>query len=133
MYSFHSQIMTELSGKRASTAHAYDRLCIVCGQTLSTMPTTLDNFALDQTSLEKLQSSRLHSTRWPNALDIFFISNKYLQQQHQLQQCKLIKACLQVSKYWLHYTTRRLTGRNRRRCDRAHLSCSQQKTLNYTN
>ena len=32
--------------------------------------TTLDNFALDQTSLEKLQSSRLHSTRWPNALDI---------------------------------------------------------------
>ena len=32
--------------------------------------TTLDNFALDQTSLDKLQSSRLHSTRWPNALDI---------------------------------------------------------------
>ena len=31
--------------------------------------TTLDNFALDQTSLDKLQSSRLHSTRWPNALD----------------------------------------------------------------
>ena len=32
--------------------------------------TTLDNFALDQTSLDKLQSSRLHSTRWPKALDI---------------------------------------------------------------
>ena len=32
--------------------------------------TTLDNFALGQTSLDKLQSSRLHSTRWPNALDI---------------------------------------------------------------
>ena len=32
--------------------------------------TMLDNFALDQTSLDKLQSSRLHSTRWPNALDI---------------------------------------------------------------
>ena len=32
--------------------------------------TTLDNFALDQTSLDKLQSSRLHSARWPNALDI---------------------------------------------------------------
>ena len=32
--------------------------------------TTLDNFALDQTSLDKLQSSRLHSTKWPNALDI---------------------------------------------------------------
>ena len=32
--------------------------------------TTLDNFALDQTSLDKKQSSRLHSTRWPNALDI---------------------------------------------------------------
>ena len=32
--------------------------------------TTLDNFALDQTSLDKLQSSQLHSTRWPNALDI---------------------------------------------------------------
>ena len=31
---------------------------------------TLDNFALDQTSLDKKQSSRLHSTRWPNALDI---------------------------------------------------------------
>ena len=31
--------------------------------------TTLDNFALDQTSLDK-NSSRLHSTRWPNALDI---------------------------------------------------------------
>ena len=59
----------------------------------------------------------------------FFISNKYLQQQHQLQQCKLIKTCLQGSKYWLHYTTRRLTGRNRRRCDRAHLSCSQQKNI----
>ena len=34
--------------------------------------TTLDNFALDQTSLYKKQSSRLHSTRWPNALDISF-------------------------------------------------------------
>ena len=34
--------------------------------------TTLDNFALDQTSLDKKQSSRLHSTRWPNALDISF-------------------------------------------------------------
>ena len=32
--------------------------------------TTLDNFALDQTSLNKLQSSRLHSTGWPNALDM---------------------------------------------------------------
>ena len=32
--------------------------------------TTLDNFALDQTSLDIKQSSRLHSTRWPNALDI---------------------------------------------------------------
>ena len=32
--------------------------------------TTLDNFALDQTSLDKKQSSRLNSTRWPNALDI---------------------------------------------------------------
>ena len=32
--------------------------------------TTLDNFALDQTSLDKKQSSRLHSTRWPNPLDI---------------------------------------------------------------
>ena len=32
--------------------------------------TTLDKFALDQTSLDKKQSSRLHSTRWPNALDI---------------------------------------------------------------
>ena len=32
--------------------------------------TTLDNCALDQTSLDKLQSSRLHSTRRPNALDI---------------------------------------------------------------
>ena len=32
--------------------------------------TTLDNFALDQTSLDKLQRSRLHSTRCPNALDI---------------------------------------------------------------
>ena len=32
--------------------------------------TTLDNFALDQTSLDKKQSSRLHSKRWPNALDI---------------------------------------------------------------
>ena len=32
--------------------------------------TTLDNFALDQTSLDTLQSSRLHSTSWPNALDI---------------------------------------------------------------
>ena len=32
--------------------------------------TTLDNFALDQTSLNKLQSSRLHAARWPNALDI---------------------------------------------------------------
>ena len=32
--------------------------------------TTLDNFALDQTSLDKKQSSRLHSARWPNALDI---------------------------------------------------------------
>ena len=32
--------------------------------------TTLDNFVLDQTSLDKKQSSRLHSTRWPNALDI---------------------------------------------------------------
>ena len=32
--------------------------------------TTLDNFALDHTSLDKLQNSRLHSTRWPNALDI---------------------------------------------------------------
>ena len=34
--------------------------------------TTLDNFGLDQTSLDKKQSSRLHSTRWPNALDISF-------------------------------------------------------------
>ena len=32
--------------------------------------TTFDNFAYDQTSLDKKQSSRLHSTRWPNALDI---------------------------------------------------------------
>ena len=32
--------------------------------------TTLDNFALDQTSLDKKQSFRLHSTRLPNALDI---------------------------------------------------------------
>ena len=32
--------------------------------------TTLDKFALDQILLDKLQSSRLHSTRWPNALDI---------------------------------------------------------------
>ena len=32
--------------------------------------TTLDNFALDQTSLDTKQSSRLHSTRWPNALDV---------------------------------------------------------------
>ena len=32
--------------------------------------TTLDNFALDQTSLDKKQCSLLHSTRWPNALDI---------------------------------------------------------------
>ena len=32
--------------------------------------TTIDNFALDQTSLDKKQSSRLHSTRWPNDLDI---------------------------------------------------------------
>ena len=32
--------------------------------------TTLDNFALDQTSLDKTQSSQLHSTRWPNALDV---------------------------------------------------------------
>ena len=32
--------------------------------------TTLDNFALDQTSLDKKQSSRIHSSRWPNALDI---------------------------------------------------------------
>ena len=32
--------------------------------------TTLDNFAPDQTSLDKKQSFRLHSTRWPNALDI---------------------------------------------------------------
>ena len=32
--------------------------------------TMLDNFALDQTSLDKLQSSRLLSTRWRNALDI---------------------------------------------------------------
>ena len=32
--------------------------------------TALDNFALDQTSLDKKWSSRLHSTRWPNALDI---------------------------------------------------------------
>ena len=32
--------------------------------------TTLDNFALGQTSLDKKQSSRLHSTRLPNALDI---------------------------------------------------------------
>ena len=32
--------------------------------------TTLDNFALDQTSLDKKQRSRLHSTRWPNAFDI---------------------------------------------------------------
>ena len=32
--------------------------------------TTLDNFAYDQTSLDKKQSSRLHSTRWPNALEI---------------------------------------------------------------
>ena len=32
--------------------------------------TTLDNFAPGQTSLDKKQSSRLHSTRWPNALDI---------------------------------------------------------------
>ena len=34
---------------------------------------TLDNprqSAFDQTSLDKKQSSRLHSTRWPNALDI---------------------------------------------------------------
>ena len=30
---------------------------------------TLDNFALGQTSLDKKQSSRLHSTRWPNDLD----------------------------------------------------------------
>ena len=33
-----------------------------------TRSTTLDNFALDQTSLDKKKSSRLHSTRWPNAL-----------------------------------------------------------------
>ena len=32
--------------------------------------TTFDNFALDQTSLDKKQSSQLHSTRWPSALDI---------------------------------------------------------------
>ena len=32
--------------------------------------TTLDNFALDQTSPDKKRSSRLHSTRWPNALNI---------------------------------------------------------------
>ena len=32
--------------------------------------TTLDDFALDQTSLDKKRSSGLHSTRWPNALDI---------------------------------------------------------------
>ena len=31
---------------------------------------TLNNFALDQTSLDKKQSSRLHSSRWPDALDI---------------------------------------------------------------
>ena len=32
--------------------------------------TTLENFALGQTSLDKKQSSRLPSTRWPNDLDI---------------------------------------------------------------
>ena len=32
--------------------------------------TTLNTFALNQTSLDKKQSTRLHSTRWPNALDI---------------------------------------------------------------
>ena len=32
--------------------------------------TTLDNFALDQTSFDKLQSSWLHSRRWQSALDI---------------------------------------------------------------
>ena len=31
--------------------------------------TPLDNFALDQTSIDKKQSSRHHSTRWPNAVD----------------------------------------------------------------
>ena len=32
--------------------------------------TTLDNFAVDQISLDKKQSSRLHSTLWSDALDI---------------------------------------------------------------
>ena len=32
--------------------------------------TTLDNFPLDHTSLDNKQSFWLHSTRWPNALDI---------------------------------------------------------------
>ena len=32
--------------------------------------TTLDNFALDHTSVDNKQSFRLHSTRWPNALYI---------------------------------------------------------------
>ena len=35
-----------------------------------TRSTALDNFVLDQTSLDKKQSSRLHSIRWPNALSI---------------------------------------------------------------
>ena len=56
-----------------------------------------------------------------------FFRNKYLQQQ-QLQQGKLIKIFFQeITENQLHHTTRRLIERNRKRSDRAHLSCSQQK------
>ena len=47
----------------------YGMLCSLINE-LQLHMRTLDNFAFDQTSLDKKQSSRFHSTRWPNALDI---------------------------------------------------------------
>ena len=62
--------------------------------------TTLDNFALDQTSLDKKQSSRLHSTRWPNALDISL--NMHVERCIVKSRERLARALYYITS---HYTT----------------------------
>ena len=65
----------------------------------SVRSTTLDNFALDQTSLDKKQSSRIHSTRWPDALDISL--NMHVERCIVKSRERLAKA-LQVNMYRTH-------------------------------
>ena len=76
--------------------------------------TTLDNFALDQTSLDKVQSSRLHSTRWPNALDIslnMHVERCIVKSRERLARalrCPVVdrKQCVNMFAYCLHIECR---------------------------